>query len=41
MALQNDRGSHVRTGTVYEKFGPEVAKQVIELLLHPSLRQQP
>ncbi len=41
LAPQNDRGDHVRTGTVYEEFGPEIAKQVIELLLNPTLRQQP
>lgn len=41
LAPQSDRGSHVRTGTVYEEFGPEIAKQVIELLLNPTLRQQP
>lgn len=41
LAPPNDRGSHVRTGTVYEEFGPEIAKQVIELLLDPTLRQQP
>jgi hypothetical protein len=37
----NDRGIHVRTGTVYEEYGPQIAEQVIALLLDPSLRQQP
>jgi hypothetical protein len=34
-----DGGGNMRTGTVYEEFGPTVAKRVIELLLDPSIRQ--
>jgi hypothetical protein len=34
-----DGGGNMRTGTVYEEFGPTVAQRVIELLLDPSIRQ--
>lgn len=39
MGTVSDRGGHVRTGTIYEEYGPEVAEQVIELLLDPIARQ--
>lgn len=39
MGTVSDGGGNMRTGTVYEEFGPTVAQQVIELLLDPSLRQ--
>lgn len=35
-----DRGTNMRTGTIYEEHGPEVAAVVIDLLLDPTLRQR-
>ena len=34
-----DRGTNMRTGTIYEEHGPEVAAIVMELLLDPAKRQ--
>lgn len=34
-----DRGTNMRTGTIYEEHGPEVSAIVMELLLNPTLRQ--
>lgn len=39
MGQVRDGGGNVRTGTIYEEFGPAVAQQAIELLLNPNLRQ--
>jgi hypothetical protein len=39
MGQLEDRGTNLRTGTIYEEFGPKVIAQVIELLLDPNLRQ--
>lgn len=35
-----DRGTNMRTGTIYEEYGPQVAAVVMELLLNPTLRQR-
>lgn len=35
----NDRGTNMRTGTIYEEHGPEVAALLMELLLNPHARQ--
>jgi hypothetical protein len=39
MGTVSDGGGNMRTGTVYEEFGPTVAQRAIELLLNPSIRQ--
>jgi hypothetical protein len=39
MGNVSDGGGNMRTGTVYEEFGPSVAERVIALLLDPAVRQ--
>lgn len=36
----SDRGTNMRTGTIYEERGPEVASVVLDLLLDPQKRQR-
>jgi len=35
-----DRGTNMRTGTIYEEHGPDVAAILMDLMLDPTMRQR-